>query len=942
MSVVDTEIPKSPSVSSLAVSGDSAMDVKEEQPPSADGQQVPLPEEKDAGAADSMKVDEGANTPGQERVEGAPASTTPQSPAAPAAQVSGTSASSSSSSSSSSAGPIRAAPRADPDSFDIAVFYGKPPALAAEALKYVAWEKMAMTAEERYHLPSPTMLDAVIAHIKSGYSTERNRRCSSGGQDLPQEEHLITMMKEAAVDQPEALVKVARLTDAGPVIFFQSLVTRYADVLKSRRFQQDASAYNDSALYSYLRLLEDPSVLNAPPATPEVAQVVPGPLVKNLPDSLSRWREATLIYEEWPGVFCSHLLADEVETLENRGVLCATSFELAYYLDNFLACDDGRNPFTFLISSSESEAEGGKLLDPKWTVAYAAAWERIRASKKIHFRIWPSKSRGRGDSKVVQAYVVNLFTTEAMCEAPQPVAAISSGDSVRIAVTIPTHNWNKAKYDLWEAAGPSQLAEYISKYVKEILASVLGSSAEIEVATIFGREAKARVLMLGRRVFHAYLAVSAEHACDIYVTQVLVNRSLLFRLPPLSEIQAQLESTDQPSKHLMRVLTLAEAERVMWLPKHHMASFFLPVANQLAGLVGAHGVATRNNGDLGILATRECPEIVEVLEAFCGVPTSRRFGYGVELVTGAFPSCAMLAAQLKSALQFDCTVVADRALDVMLVFSPTAAPAAAADGVACQNNSIVKLIPAHHVPAERRWCLQLQGAPTMSPLLITQLEILLRTRRSAPAGTDPKVKEMHSRMMAAFERPASGGNRGKGKGSPSKGKGHEAAGSAASGSGKGGQPSSSKGGSSSSQQGAAKGESTKGSSTTQKGGNAPKGNSKVGTAAESTRVAAASAGGTFSEHVAAPVGQPAVFGPSPAVAARLRSAIPTAARGPATQSPPAPSSSRPPKSPSPAPKRQADGDENEELRLALKFAALQMGISVEDLKSSAKRPKVEK
>jgi hypothetical protein len=722
------------------------MDVKEEQPPTADTQQAPLPEEKDASVAHSMKVDEGANTPDQARAEGALPSSSSPTLAAPAAQAakspaqdsaaSGaapTSGTSSSSSSSSSTGPIRAAPRADPDSFDISAFYGKPPALAAEALKYVAWEKMAMTAEERYNFPSPTMLDAVVGHIRAGYSAERQRRSSSGGQDLPQEEHLVTLVREAAADQPEALVKVARLTDAGPVVFFQSLATGYAEVVKARRFQQDAAAYNDSALYSYLRLLEDPSVLNAPPATPEVAQVVPGPLVKNLPDSLSRWREASLHYEEWPGVFCSHLLADEAKTLENRGVLCATSFELAYYLDNFLGCDDGRSPFTFLISSSESEGEGGKILDPKWAVAYAAAWERIRSSKKIHFRIWPSKSRGRGDSKVVQAYVVNLFTTEAMREAPQPVAAVSSSDSVRIAVTIPTHNWNRAKFDMWEAADPSQLAEYITKYVREILGTVLGSPPEIEVDTISGREAKARVLMLGKRVFHAYLVVSAGLACDIYVSQVLVNRSLLFRLPQLSEIQAQLESTDKPSEHLKRVFTLAEAERVMWAPKHHMASSFLPVTNQLAGLVGAHGVAARNNGDLGILATRACPEIVEVLEAFCGVPTSRRFGYGVELVAGAFPSCAMLATQLKTALLFDCTVVADRALDVMLVFSATPAPAAAADGVACQNNSIVKLIPAHHVPAERRWCLQHQGAPHMSPLLITQLEILLRTRRSAPA-----------------------------------------------------------------------------------------------------------------------------------------------------------------------------------------------------------------
>ncbi len=194
-------------------------------------------------------------------------------------------------------------------------------------------------------------------------------------------------------------------------------------------------------------------------------------------------------------------------------------------------------------------------------------------------------------------------------------------------------------------------------------------------------------------------------------------------------------------------------------------------------------------------------------------------------------------------------------------------------------------------------------------------------------------------MMAAFEKPASSGNRFKGaKGSSSKGKGPDVSGS---GYGKGGPPSSSKGSSAPAQQVFAKGDSAKGHGESQKGGGAPKGNSRVNTAAEATRVAAATAGSSFATHVAAPVGQSTVFGPSPAVAARLRQAIPVAARVAATQSTPTPTASRPPKSPSPSSKRQAESDDADELRLALSFAALQMGISVEDLKSKAKRPKTQ-
>jgi hypothetical protein len=199
---------------------------------------------------------------------------------------------------------------------------------------------------------------------------------------------LVQLVRAAAAEQPEALVKIARLIDSGQIVFFQSPVTRRIDQVKARRFSQDTAAFNDSDLYGLLRRLEDPKITNAPPPAPEVALVAPGPCVSGVPEHLARWRENSLHYELWPGAFCAHLLANEEEMLETKGILCATSFAFAHDLDSYTACDDCVSLFTVLISTSESEAEGSKVLDPRWRVDDTAAWYKIRAAPKVHFRVW--------------------------------------------------------------------------------------------------------------------------------------------------------------------------------------------------------------------------------------------------------------------------------------------------------------------------------------------------------------------------------------------------------------------------------------------------------------------------------------------------------------------------------------------------------------------------
>ncbi len=78
--------------------------------------------------------------------------------------------------------------------------------------------------------------------------------------------------------------------------------------------------------------------------------------------------------------------------------------------------------------------------------------------------------------------------------------------------------------------------------------------------------------MLGRRVFHAHLMVSADAACGLYSFQILFNRQLLFRLPPQSEVLATIEASTNPSAALLQVLALSEAELAVWIPKNHHAS----------------------------------------------------------------------------------------------------------------------------------------------------------------------------------------------------------------------------------------------------------------------------------------------------------------------------------------------------------------------------------